>query len=122
MNQQPIRTPVQCAQEQLEAYNARDIEKFAAVYADNIELIDLASGEVFCRGRQELVTRYGAMFERCVDLHCTLVHRISCPPFVIDQEHVRGQRENEIVHAVATYECRDGMIQRAWFLRGSIDA
>jgi hypothetical protein len=120
MNQQPIRTPAQCAQEQLEAYNARDIGKFAAVYADDVELIDLASGEVFCRGRHSLVERYGAMFERCVDLHCTLVHRIVCPPFVVDQEHVRGQRDNEIVHAVATYECHDGLIQRAWFFRGSL--
>ncbi len=120
MNQQPTRTPQECAQQQLEAYNARDIEKFADVYANDVELIELASGDVFCRGRQALIERYGAMFERCTDLHCTVVHRITCPPFVIDQEHVRGQRENEIVHAVATYECHNGMIQRAWFLRGSI--
>lgn len=119
MNQQPTRTPAQCAQEQLEAYNARDIGKFAAVYADDIELINLASGEVFCRGRHALVERYQAMFERCTDLRCTLVNRIVCSSFVVDHEHVSGQRDNEIIHAVATYECHDGLIRRAWFIRGS---
>ncbi len=111
------RTPEQCAQAQLDAYNARDIDAFAAVYAQTIELIALPSGEVFCNGIEDLRVRYGKQFLDHPHLHCRLVSRIVCPPFVIDEEDVSGLRSSGPVHAVATYECRDGMIQRAWFLR-----
>jgi len=113
----PERTPEQCAQAQLEAYNARDIDAFAAVYADGVQLIDLATGSVFCDGRQALIDRYGPMFAEHPALHCELVSRIVAPPFVLDEERVSGLRPDTIVHAVATYEVRDGLITRAWFLR-----
>lgn len=111
------RTPEQCAQQQLDAYNERNIDAFASVYADDIELIALPSGEVFCSGIKELHARYAYQFEQHPDLHCRLVSRIVCPPFVIDEEEVSGLRPDGNVHAVATYECRSGKIARAWFLR-----
>lgn len=111
------RTPEQCAQAQLDAYNARDINAFAEVYAETIQLVALPSGEVFCNGIADLRARYGKQFHDHPELHCHLVSRIVCHPYVIDEEHVTGLRSDAPVHAVATYECRDGMIQRAWFLR-----
>ncbi len=111
------RTPSECAQEQLDAYNARDIEAFAAVYADDIQLITLPSGEVFCNGIDELHERYGKQFDLHPHLHCKLISRIVCPPFVIDEEEVSGLSSAGLVHAVATYECRNGKIVRAWFIR-----
>ncbi len=111
------RTPEQCAQAQLDAYNARDIDAFAEVYAETIQLIALPSGEVFCNGIEELRARYGKQFHDHPELHCRLVSRVVCQPFVIDEEDVTGLRSDGPVHAVATYECRNGMIQRAWFLR-----
>lgn len=115
-----MRSPLECAQEQLDAYNARNIERFAEVYSDDVELIDLASGNVFCKGIDELRLRYGAQFERCNELHCELVSRIVCPPFVIDEELVSGLSPNGIVHAVATYHCEEGKIIRAWFMREAL--
>ncbi len=111
------RTPEQCAQQQLDAYNKRNIDAFASVYADDVELIALPSGEVFCKGIAELRARYADPFEQQPDLHCRRVSRIVCPPFVIDEEDVSGLRADSNVHAVATYECRNGKIMRAWFLR-----
>ena len=105
------------AQAQLEAYNARNIDAFAVVYTDDVQLIDLSSGNVFCNGIGELRLRYGRQFAEHPELHCHLVHRIVCPPFVIDEEQVAGLVEGSIVHAVATYECRNGKIARAWFIR-----
>ena len=113
------RTPEECAQAQLDAYNARDINAFAEIYASDVQLIDLASGEVFCQGRQALIDRYGPMFAQHPNLHCHLTSRIVAPPFVLDEEHVDGLRPNEQVHAVATYEVHHGEIVRAWFLRES---
>lgn len=115
------RTPEECAQAQLDAYNGHDISAFAEVYADDIQLIDLPSGTPFCVGRSSLIERYGALFANHPDLHCTLVSRIVAPPYVIDEEHVRGISEH-IIHAVATYEVHDGKIQRAWFLREHLPA
>lgn len=111
------RTPAECAQAQLDAYNARNIDDFASVYAENVLLIALPSGEVFCNGINELRARYGKMFATKPNLHCKLVHRIVCDPFVIDEEDVSGLSDDGNVHAVATYECRNGVIVRAWFIR-----
>ena len=87
------------------------------MYHEDVQLIDLATNTVFCDGRDALIDRYGPMFEDHPDLHCTLVSRIVASPFVLDEEHVTGLRADGVVHAVATYEVRDGMIVRAWFLR-----
>ena len=113
----PEPTPEHCAQAQLDAYNARNIDAFAQVYAENVQLMDLATGTVFCDGRQALIDRYGPMFAGHPELHCELVSRIVAPPFVLDEERVTGLRPDSVVHAVATYEVRHGQIVRAWFLR-----
>jgi len=118
--QQPqtnTRLPEECAQAQLEAYNDRDILRFADVYADNVELIDLATGVAFCSGRQALIDRFRPMFEQRTNLHCHLVQRVVCPPFVFDEERVLGLSDSGEIHAVATYECANGVIQRAWFVK-----
>lgn len=112
-----MRTPTDCAQEQLDAYNNRDIDRFAAVYHPDIVLFDLKSGEPFCVGRDALRERYGAMFASRTSLHCDLVHRMVCGNVAIDEEHVRGLKDDGIVHAIAIYETSDGLITRAWFVR-----
>jgi hypothetical protein len=111
------RTPEECAQAQLDAYNARDIDAFAAVYHEHVELIDLKTGVPFCSDRDDLTARYGKQFAEHPLLHCELVDRIVCPPYVIDEERVTGLVADRTVHAVATYEVRDGYIMRAWFIR-----
>lgn len=110
-------SPSDLAQAQLDAYNARDIDAFCKVYADDVVFYDLVSGAETCSGIDAVRERYGAMFERSPLLHCSLVHRMVCGPMVIDEEHVSGLREDGIVHAIATYETSDGRISRAWFIR-----
>lgn len=111
-----MHTPEEAAQAQLDAYNARDVVAFAEVYADDVQLLTLKTGERFCAGKEELRLRYAPMFERCTDLHCRLVSRTVCGNVVIDEERVTGQITGEI-HAVAVYEVINGLIQRAWFVR-----
>jgi len=111
------RSPEWCAQEQLDAYNARDIDRFAAVYADDVELIDLVTGNVFCSGKAALRERYGKMFSDRTALHCVLVTRMVCGDVVYDEERVSGLLDNTDVHAVATYLVANGHIIKAWFVR-----
>lgn len=108
------------AQKQLDAYNQRDIEAFLDAYTDDIELAELLTGAVFCRGKVEMRAIYGAMFNRCPDLHCRLVKRIVCGNVAIDEELVTGQTKGKTVHATAIYQVTtDGLISRAWFVRGN---
>lgn len=112
-----MRTPTDCAQAQLDAYNARDIERFTEVYAPDVVLCDLRTGEPFCVGHDAMRERYGTMFAERPALHCHLVHRMTCGSVVIDEEHVTGLRDDGVVHAIAIYETREGYITKAWFVR-----
>jgi len=112
-----MRTPEECAQAQLDAYNARDIEAFAAVYSHDVVLLDLKTGQPFCQGIDALRERYGTMFAEKTSLHCHLVNRMVCGNVAIDEEHVTGLRDDGIVHAIAIYETHQGLITKAWFVR-----
>lgn len=112
-----MRTPVDCAQAQLDAYNNRDIHGFMAVYHEDIQLLDLRTGQPFCTGRDAMTQRYTTLFANAPLLHCSLVSRIACGNIVIDEEHVSGIHPDRIVHATAIYEVCDGTIRRAWFVR-----
>ena len=106
------------AQRQLDAYNSGDIDAFAACYAEDVQVWDLHTGELQYRGRARLIERYGALFARCPDLHAELTGRLALTHTAVDQERVTGLIEGEVVHAIATYEVRDGLIIQVWFARG----
>lgn len=109
--------PADLAQRQLDAYNARDLEAFLACYAEDCSVHAHPSGRVMMQGRDAMRTRYGRLFEQHPALHCTLLARVEHEVFAIDHEHVEGLEPDAIVHAVAMYEVRDGLIRRVWFLR-----
>ncbi len=110
-------SPAQAAQRQLDAYNARDLEAFLAAYAPDCTVRAFPSGSVMMEGDEALRVRYGALFEAHPDLDCRLLTRVEHEVFAIDHEEVAGLREGELVHAVAMYEVREGLIRNVWFLR-----
>jgi hypothetical protein len=93
------------------------MERFAQVYASDVELIDLATNVVFCNGIAALRERYGALFASHPNLRCSLAQRMICPPYVIDEEFVHGHSSPGALHAIAIYEVHDGFIKRAWFVK-----
>ena len=105
--------PVDVVQEQLEAYNARDLDRFAATYAEDIRIYRMPSAEPAISGMAQLRETYRARFAS-PNLHATIVNRIVIGNKVIDQEHVVGIRETP-VEAVAVYEVADGLIRAVWF-------
>jgi len=108
--------PAHAAQRQLEAYNARDVEAFVAAYAPDVEVFELPSGTRTLAGREQLRTRYTALFRESPALHCRLLTRVAHGPFVVDHEEVTGVRGGGLMHAVAIYEVVAGLIRRVWFL------
>ena len=100
---------------QVEAYNARDVEGFAACYAEDVAILDAAGAEV-TRDRAELAEQYGRWFARNPDLHVEIVSRIEIGDFVIDAEVVSGTPDGPM-QAVAIYRVNDdGLIDRVQFL------
>jgi hypothetical protein len=106
-------TPEEIVQEQLEAYNARDLERFAATYADGITIYRLPALEPAIAGKARLREVYRARFAS-PGLHAEIVNRIVLGNKVIDHERVVGIKP-EPVEAVAAYEVADGLIRRVWF-------
>jgi hypothetical protein len=100
---------------QVEAYNAGDVDAFAACYAEDLEIVD-AAGIELTRGRAQLVEQYGQWFASNPELHAEIVSRIEIGAFVIDAERVSGTPEGDM-QAVAIYRVDEaGLIDRVQFL------
>lgn len=109
------KTPQDIVQQQVNAYNARDLEAFIATYSPDIKIYihpDTLRGS----GHGEMRKIYGELFKNVPKLHCEIVNRIVMGNFVIDQERVTGNPNGRVANAVAIYEVRDGLIQRVWFV------
>ena len=109
-----MTSALQMVQLQLDAYNARDIDAFAACFSDDVRLHELNDSSLIAEGRPALREIYADLFEACPELHAVLLNRIECGDVVIDHERVSGMAPEE-QEAVAIYQVRDGLIQQVWF-------
>lgn len=101
--------------QQLEAYNNRDIEKFASAFSEDVKVYR-QPGVLTYQGREELKKRYGAMFAATPDLHCEIVNRIVAGEVVIDQEKVLRAKGQPRTDAIAVYRVKDGLIVEVTFI------
>jgi len=115
MTMSDIERPVQ---EQLDAYNARDIERFMPWWADDCQYYAFPS-TLLADGAAQIRARHVERFKE-PGLHGQLIKRMVVGDMVIDQEVVRrsfpeGPGE---VDVVAIYQVEAGKIARAWFKLG----
>lgn len=106
-------TAVDIVQEQLEAYNARDLERFVATYSETIRIFRLPATEPAIAGKIQLADTYRARFSS-PNLHADIVNRMVLGNKVIDHERVTGIKEAP-VEAVAVYEVVEELIETVWF-------
>ena len=101
-------------QGQLEAFNAHDVERFLAYFADDFtafEFPNIARLEGKAAGREA----YRALFSENPDLRAHVSARIVRPPCVIDHEHMSGHRRRpDGTNGFVIYEVRNGLIRRFW--------
>ncbi len=111
--------PAAVVQRQLDAYNARDVERLLAVYAADAVLFEHPD-TVLARGTAELRPRFAARFAE-PNLHAALLHRSVCGNTVVDHESVaRTFPEGPgTLELVMIYEVREGRIARAWSIVGA---
>jgi hypothetical protein len=102
-------TTVQLVQRQLEAYNARDIDAFAACFAPDVRLEDL-DGDRVLGGYDAVIGHYRALFAGNPGLRASLLDRIAVGKYVVDEELVDGRADGRTLHVVAIYRVVDGLI------------
>ena len=98
---------------QLDAYNNRDIDAFAAVFSDEIRVFKFPN-DLSTSGITDFKTGYASYFENTPDLHCKIINRIIKGNKVIDHELVT--RNGQTIEAVAIYELEEGKIAKVTFL------
>jgi len=109
-------TPAEIAQRQLDAYNAQDLDRFCAFFAEDVVVADYGGGETL-RGMAAYRERYATLFATHPQNHVTLLGRIAIGNTVIDHEEVRRTPDAAPFHVAAIYTIADGKIARVDFVR-----
>jgi imidazolonepropionase-like amidohydrolase len=107
-----VNTPEMLAQQQLNAYNAHDLEAFLAPYADDVELYELP-GKLISKGK-ELMRKDYTFIEKVPKLYCKILNRIIQANMVIDQEEVWGFGDKPF-YGIAIYVIENGRISKVYF-------
>ena len=109
--------PAAFAQRQLDAYNARDLERFLAEYTDSIAVYRLSESMPFLVGKAAVSEHYRTKRFNLPSLHAELVNRMVFGNKVIDQERVTGVQPTPM-EVAAIYEVTPNGISKVWFVSG----
>ncbi|MGP4103411.1 nuclear transport factor 2 family protein [Nonomuraea sp. KM90] len=103
--------PADIVERQLAAYNAHDLDAFAATYADDVRISRANGGEI--RGRTQLREVYARLFAQR-RYKAEVVGRLAEGDWVVDHEITHGADTS--VRVLVAYRVRDGLIDRVDFL------
>ena len=106
-----VAAPVQ---RQLEAYNAHDLERFAAEYAEDVQVFRPPATAPVLSGKLAFTEHYAKNRFTIPDLHATVVNRMVAGNTVVDHERIVGL-EADVLEAIAVYEVDAGLIKKVWF-------
>lgn len=115
--------PQPVIQAQVDAYNRHDADGFAATYAADAEIVELATGSLIAKGTAAIRAFYASRFTTNPGLHAEVVHRVLQGLFVVDQERITGVLsgpggpERPPLSAIVIYEVKGDRIARAWLVR-----
>ena len=101
-------------QNQLNAYNSRNINAFLEPYSKEIAVFDFPH-KLLYKGHERMRAGYTRFFESTPNLYCDLKNRILIGSTVIDHEFVTANSEN--FSAIAIYEIINGKIKEVTFIR-----
>ena len=111
-----VETPSALVQRQVEAYNARDLQRFVATYADDVQVYRLPAQQPALAGKTQLAEYYATQRFNRPGLRAEIVNRIALGNKVIDHERVWGIQEGP-VEVAAVYEVSGGQIRTVWFFQ-----
>ena len=104
---------------QIDAYNARDVDAFLALYAPDAEIIRLPDRKPCMSGRDEIRARYAQMFAESPGLLCKVESASGTDSYIALHERVSGMagREEEL-DCLAIYQIENHLIRRLWLALG----
>ena len=108
-------TPEKLVQQQLIAYNARNIDAFLEPYSDDVELY-MFPNQLLGKGKGFMRKDYAEMFKNTPNLHCDIKNRTVLGNTVIDHEVVSGFGSNHL-EAIAIYEIKNDKIAKVYFIQ-----
>jgi len=111
------RSALAVAERQLAAYNARDLEAFAACFADDVAVYRPPAPEPAISGIAALREFYAKERFSKPGLHAELLGRIVMGARVFDHERIHGVRESPFEMTVA-YDVEGGIIRRVYGFAG----
>ncbi len=106
--------PEDPVQRQLDAYNAHDLERFVAEYADDVRVFRPPATEPALQGKAAFAAHYAKNRFNLPDLHAKVVNRMVAGNKVVDHEHITGLQPG-VLEAIAVYEVVEGRIRTVWF-------
>jgi hypothetical protein len=110
-------TSVELVQQQLDAYNARNLERFVAVYSDAVRVYRPPATEPVLEGKDAFAQFYATKRFNLPALRAEVLQRVIVGNCVIDHERVHGVRDHPF-EAAAVYVIADGLIDAVWFFPG----
>jgi len=102
-------------QQQIEFYNAGDLEGFASTYSDDIVVYTFPDNTVTLSGKQALIERYRETFKK--KMYAEIKNRSIVGNKVIDWEFATNGLTGETVGLMAIYEIENHLISKVWFIR-----
>jgi len=110
-------TAEEIVQQQLEAYNKRDLKTFASLHAEEVQLYNYGEDTPFLTSRSKVIEVYGDVFQNSPTLHSKLINRIVFDNKVIDHEIISGRKGVPTFELIALYEIENDLIQKVTFIR-----
>lgn len=109
-------SPTDVVKAQLDAYNAKDIEAFMAMWAADAEIYAYPDA-LLARGSAEIRARHVVRFAE-PHLHATLIHRMAVGNVVVDHERVTRDFPEGVgeIEVMGMYEVAGDKIAKAWFV------
>jgi hypothetical protein len=101
-------------QRQLDAYNAHDLERFVAEYADDIQVFRPPATAPLLSGKKAFAEHYRTNRFNLPHLHAEVAQRIVSGNTVVDHERVSGLQDGD-VEAIVVYRLSGGLISAVWF-------
>jgi len=104
------------AQKQMEAYNTRNIEAYAALFSDDIMVYDFPK-KLRYQGKDKLIERYRSFFKNTPELFSFIEKRIISDNKIIDQEKVIYKKGGTAKEFVVMYVVENQKIVEVYYIK-----
>ncbi len=112
------QTPREVVQDQLDAYNAKDLTAFLSVFSKDATAYNYGKPQPFIKGKESFKEVYGKLFKSSPNLHSEVISRQVIGNTVIDYEYITGREgSNKPLLLIAIYVVNEGKIVRCEFIR-----